>query len=342
MNSFKNLRNRTTVLVLVIITLVALITGGILVLLIWLGAISSDLMATVWLAPIMVGAGCIGGAMLAAFIMRFYIKPFDQLIAATQAIANGDFSVRVPENTRISEIGDLIHNFNLMAKELEGTEMFRSDFINNFSHEFKTPIVSIRGFARQLVSGDITEEERRQYSEIIASESERLSTMAANVLLLTKLEHQQLIAEKKPYSLDEQLRSCVLLFEKEWESKSIEPDVDLEDLIYVGNEEIMSHVWINLINNAIKYTGEGGRIRITATRSSSELIVNIADTGIGMKKEVLRRIFDKFYQGDGSHTESGNGLGLSLVKRIVELCEGRIVVDSEEGVGTVFSVYLPL
>ncbi|MEE0968368.1 MAG: HAMP domain-containing sensor histidine kinase [Clostridia bacterium] len=344
MSRSRSLRNRTTMLVLAIITLVALVTGGLLVMLIWLGVISSELMATVWLAPIIVGAGIIIGAMLAAFIMQFYIKPLDQLIAATKNIADGDFSVRVPERKRISEISNLIKNFNLMAKELEGTEMFRSDFINNFSHEFKTPIVSIRGFARQLKSGDLTEEERRQYTEIIAAESERLSTMAANVLLLSKLENQQLIGEKKPYSLDEQLRSCVLLFETEWENKNIELDIDLDDIIYKGNEEIMSHVWINIISNAIKYTDNDGKISIRAkvNERENEISVRISDKGIGMSREVLERIFDKFYQGDGSHAGNGNGLGLPLVKRILELCDGSITVESEIGAGSVFTVNLPI
>ena len=342
MNRFKSLRNKTTILVLVIMTLSALLTGGLLVLLIWLRVIPSALMATVWMAPITVCVGCIIGAMLAAFIMRFYIKPLDQLVAATKKIAEGDFSVRVPEKASIAEIDTLVKNFNRMTKELEGTEMFRADFINNFSHEFKTPIVSIRGFARQLQSGNITDEVRRQYTEIIVSESERLSNMSSNVLLLSKLENQQLISERSAYSLDEQIRNCILLLEKEWERKEIELDVELEELTYVGNEELMSHVWINLISNAVKYTPVGGKISVHALKKQGELLVRISDSGIGMPHDVIERIFDKFYQGDKSHTGNGNGLGLPLVKRIIELCDGRIVVDSEVGLGSAFSVYLPL
>ena len=327
---------------LVIITLSSLLTGGILLLLILLGIIPSALMATFWMAPITVCVGCIIGAILAAFIMRFYIKPLDDLLAATKRIAEGDFSVRVPEKTHLLEMEMLVENFNQMAHELEGIEMFRSDFINNFSHEFKTPIVSIRGFAKQLQSADLTKEERLKYTEIIADESERLSTMATNILLLSKLENQQLIPEKSEYSLDEQLRSCMLLFAKDWEEKNIELDIDLEDIAYMGNEELMSHIWINLIGNAVKYTPEGGKIALRAIKKSGEILVRISDNGIGMSHEVMERIFDKFYQGDGSHAGSGNGLGLPLVKRIIELCDGKIIVDSEIGAGTVFTVYLPV
>lgn len=341
MNRFRNLRNKSTLLVLVIIALSSLLTGGLLLLLILLGVIPSALMATFWMAPITVFVGCIIGAILAAFIMRFYIKPLDDLVAATKKIAEGDFSVRVPEKTHLLEVKMLVENFNRMAHELEGIEMFRSDFINNFSHEFKTPIVSIRGFAKQLQSSALSDEERLKYAEIIASESERLSNMSTNVLLLSKLENQQLIQEKKPYSLDEQLRFCVLLFAKEWEKKNIDMDIELDDITFVGNEELVSHIWINLIGNAVKYTPENGRIELRAFSKPDGIFVRIADSGIGMSHEVLERIFDKFYQGDGSHAGRGNGLGLPLVKRIVELCDGRIVVDSEVGAGSVFSVYLP-
>lgn len=341
MSSFRNLRNKSTMLVLIIITLCALLTGGILLLLILLGAIPSAVMAKAWVAPSVVLAGCIIGALLASFMMRFYIKPLDDLVVATKRISEGDFSVRVGGNTRIREIGQLIENFNGMAHELEGIEMFRSDFINNFSHEFKTPIVSIRGFARQLADSELSEEDRLKYTEIIVAESERLSNMATNVLLLSKLENLELIAEKKEYSLDEQLRNCILLFEKEWNGKGIELDIDFEDIRYHGNEELMSHIWINLIGNAVKYTPKNGRIVFRAFEKDGEIVVKIADSGIGMSRDTMEKIFDKFYQGDRSHSETGNGLGLPLVKRIVELCSGRVVVESEEGKGTEFTVCLP-
>ncbi|MBR6603492.1 MAG: HAMP domain-containing histidine kinase [Clostridia bacterium] len=342
MKKYRGLQNKGMLFLLLIVSISALIMAGVLLLLILFGAIPASIMARAWVTPIIVCAGCILGALLASFLMRFYIRPLDDIVAATKRISEGDFSVRVDRKTHVFEIGLLVDNFNSMAKELEGTEMFRSDFINNFSHEFKTPIVSIRGFAKQLQSEDLTDEEKKKYAEIIASESERLSNMATNVLLLSKLENQQLVGEKKPYSLDEQLRDCILLFEKDWEQKNIEMDVELDEIEYNGNEELMSHIWINLIGNAVKYTGDGGRIEIHACIREGNAVVSVSDNGIGMNGDVLEKIFDKFYQGDKSHSERGNGLGLSLVKRIMELCEGSIKVESELSRGTKFTVLLPL
>lgn len=341
MKKYKGLQNKGMLFMLLIISISALIVAGVLLLLILLGALSSSIMAKAWVTPLIVCVGCILGALLAAFLMRFYIRPLDDLVVATKRISAGDFSVRVDRKTRVKEIGLLVDNFNSMAGELEGTEMFRSDFINNFSHEFKTPIVSIRGFAKQLQSDDLTDSEKKKYADIIALESERLSNMATNVLLLSKLENQELVGEKKTYSLDEQLRKCVLLFEKEWERKDIDIDIELDEIEYNGNEELMSHIWINLIGNAVKYTPEGGRIALRAYVKNKEAVISVSDNGIGMNGDVIKRIFDKFYQGDNSHSGSGNGLGLSLVKRIVELCEGRIRAQSEAGKGSEFIVFLP-
>ena len=341
MKKYRGLQNKGMLFMLIIISISALIVAGVLLLLILLGAIPASIMAKAWVTPIIVCVGCILGAMLAAFLMRFYIRPLDDLVAATKKISAGDFSARVDRKTHVAEIGLLVDNFNSMAGELEGTEIFRSDFINNFSHEFKTPIVSIRGFAKQLQSDDLTDAEKKKYAEIIAHESERLSNMATNVLLLSKLENQELVGEKRSYSLDEQLRKCVLLFEKEWERKDIEIDIDLAEIEYNGNEELMSHIWINLIGNAVKYTPAGGKIAIRASIQNKEAVISVSDNGIGMSDKVIKRIFDKFYQGDDSHSGSGNGLGLSLVKRIVELCRGRINVESDPLRGTEFTVFLP-
>lgn len=337
-----SIRNRATLIVLAVMILAGLLTGTSFLLLIHLGLISTKFRLTVWMPIVLIGVSSLIGSILAAVMARTLIRPLDRLIAATQSIAKGDFSVRVDENNRFDELSELMRSFNLMTKELEGTEMFRSDFINNFSHEFKTPIVSIRGFAKQLENDNLSDEQRKAYTEIIVSECERLAAMSSNILLLTKLEHQQVICEKKLYSLDEQLRKCVLLFEKEWENKNIELDIDLDEIDYLGNEEIMSHMWINLLANAIKFTPSGGKISVRAFKKSSEISVRVSDTGEGMTREVLEHIFDKFYQGDSSHAKSGNGLGLSLVRRITELCGGRITVDSEVGGGSSFTVFLPI
>lgn len=334
------IRSKVTLIVLIVMISSGILTGLAFLALMRLGLISTTFRLTVWMPIVIIAVSSVLGAVFAALTVRLFIKPLDSLVKATQSIAKGDFSVRVDEQNRFGELSTLLRNFNIMTKELEGTEMFRSDFINNFSHEFKTPIVSIRGFAKQLENENISEEQRKQYTEIIVSECERLATMSSNVLLLTKLEHQQVVGERRAYSLDEQLRRSVLLFEKDWERKNIELDIDLEEISYVGNEELMSHVWINLLANAIKFTPDGGKISVRALKKEHEISVRISDTGVGMTHDVMEHIFDKFYQGDKSHAGSGNGLGLSLVRRITELCDGRIVVDSEVGAGSAFTVFL--
>lgn len=276
--------------------------------------------------------------------MKIWIGRITRISQAMRDIAKGNFKKRVPEEKEtevITELGDLERSFNQMASDLEGIEMFRNDFINNFSHEFKTPIVSIRGFARQLQSGNLNDEQRKEYIDIIVSESERLSTMSQNVLLLTKLENQSIVTEKSEFYLDEQIRNCILLLEKSWSEKDIELDIDLDEIEYEFNEEMLSHVWINLISNAIKFTPEGGKMRCSLKRIGNSVVFEIEDNGEGMSEEVKSRIFEKFYQGDSSHATKGNGIGLNIVQRIVTLAGGSISVESQIGNGSKFTVNIP-
>jgi len=281
------------------------------------------------------------GTSLSAMVSEKFLKPLHQLINATKIIAKGDFSVRVPEINNDSEIAVLLRNFNQMAEELGSIEMFRNDFINNFSHEFKTPIVSIRGFARQLQNENLSEEKRREYTDIIISEAERLTKMSSNVLLLTKFENQQFITNQTEYDLDEQIRNCIILLEKQWSRKNIDINLNLSNVRIYSNEEMLSYLWINLIDNAVKYTEENGKIFIILYETNDNIFFKITDTGKGMDEHTVKHIFDKFYQADKSRSTYGNGLGLSIVKRIVELCRGEITVDSKIGIGTSFSVTLP-
>ena len=237
---------------------------------------------------------------------------------------------------------ELIESFNLMTEDLSGIEMFRSDFINTFAHEFKTPIVSIRGFAKQLKNENLTEEERREYIDIIISESERLTKLSSNVLLLSKLENQSILSDYSVFSLDEQLRSDILLLEKQWTQKNLEIEPELDEVQYCGNAEVLSQLWVNLLSNAIKFTPEGGKIVIRLTKDSEWVKVMVRDNGIGMSPETLQHVFEKFYQGDRSHSVEGNGLGLALVKRIVELCGGNISIESEARNGSTVYVSLPI
>lgn len=268
-------------------------------------------------------------------------KPIQDMVEATKSISRGDFSVRVSEEWE-GAIGELLHSFNQMTAELGSTELMRNDFINIFSHEFKTPIVSIRGFARRLRSGNLTQQQREEYLQFIAEESERLSRLANSVLLIAKYENQTLIADQTEYDLDEQIRTCILRMESQWSERNIVFDVDLPKLPYRSNAEMMDHVWGNLIGNAIKYSHDNGKIHISARRDENFVTVWIRDEGIGIKQEHLRHIFDKFYQEDTAHASEGNGLGLALVRRIIELSKGEISVESQENHGTVFIVKLPL
>jgi signal transduction histidine kinase len=285
------------------------------------------------------------GAVIEIIIMiplgHYILKPLNELIKATKEVSKGNFNIKVKEANRKNEIGELIKDFNIMTNELRSIEMFRKDFINNFSHEFRTPIVSIRGFARQLQNSSLTDEQRQEYTDIIIRESERLANMSSNILLITKFENQKIITDKKLYYLDEQLRNCILLLQMQWEKKDISFNIELEPVQYFNNEEILSHVWLNLLKNAIKFSHRNGEITVKCQCEGGNIKVKISDNGIGMTDETREHIFEQFYQGDSAHASEGNGLGLTLVKRIVNLCGGKIDVKSCLGKGTDFIVRLP-
>lgn len=276
----------------------------------------------------------------ATLFNRYFNRMVSRLTRGLRAVADGDFSQQLdPEKG--GPLQPAYEDFNKMSKELQSIQTLRSDFINHFSHEFKTPITAIKGFAELLQEPDTTPEERDQYLQIILEESSRLADLANSTLLLTKLESQQCIAEKRPYSLDEQIKRCAILLSPAWEKKQISFTANLEPAEYDGNEELMRHVWLNLLSNAVKYTPEGGEITVTLQAGPEELIVSVADTGIGMSEEVRAHIFDKYYQGSPNGSGRGLGLGLSIVQRIVELCGGQIQVDSVEDQGSTFTVRLP-
>lgn len=262
------------------------------------------------------------------------------MLEATKSISRGDFTVRVAEEGE-DDMRELLHSFNQMTAELGSTELMRNDFINTFSREFKTPIVSIRGFARRLRSGNLTRQQQEEYLQFIAEESERLSNLSSSVLLIAKYENQKLITEQTDYDLDEQIRTCILRLESQWSAKNLLFDLDMPQLPYRNNSEMMDHVWMNLIGNAVKFSHEGGAIHIRAKKEDSHITVWIRDEGIGICPEHISHIFDKFYQEDTAHASSGNGLGLSLVHRILELCGGEIQAESQAGQGATFCVRLP-
>ncbi|MDE7192960.1 MAG: HAMP domain-containing histidine kinase [Oscillospiraceae bacterium] len=284
------------------------------------------------------------GFLLSFIIGGIILKPLSELIEATKRVSEGDYTARVEmgwsERHTIKELSALIRRFNEMAKELRNTELFRKDFISSFSHEFKTPLASIRGFARQLYEGNLTPEQQREFSKIILDETEYLSALSANTLLLTSLENRDIVSEKKRFSLDEQLRDCMIRLEPQWSEKNIEIDMEqMDDISIYWNDQLLAHVWNNLFDNAVKFTDEGGCIRVSCTRENGGVIVTVSDSGCGISPEALPHIFDKFYQEDSSHATKGNGLGLPLAKRIVELYGGTISAESTKQ-GTTFTVGL--
>lgn len=340
----KNLSIRRLMIAVVwIILLTAACISGIFITLLYLFRFAPLVGMRPFLLPVVTMLSCIViGSLLSLPATRFIIGPLKRLVEANKQVAAGNFNVKVDESAVSGELRELMVSFNQMTSELSEMEIFRNDFINNFSHEFKTPIVSIRGFAHQLLYDEgLSEEQKKEYISIIASESDRLSTMASNVLLLSKLEHQQILTDLCEFDLDEQIRRCILLLEKQWGPKNIQWNIELDVLRCRTSEELLSHVWINLLSNAIKFTPDGGEISVTLRPDGGGAVFFVKDTGIGMSRDTVTRIFDKFYQCDHSHTTTGNGLGLSLVKRIIELVGGEISVRSELGRGSEFRVWLP-
>ena len=282
------------------------------------------------------------GVFLANFFGKYYLRPLKSLIRATKEIKRGNFKARIDiDNHPESEMSRLIQSFNEMTRELDGIELFRNDFINNFSHEFKTPIVSIRGFARELQKDGLTAQQRQEYAKIIVEEADRLAKLSTNVLELSKLENQQIVTDRTEFYLDEQLRQSILLCEALWMEKEIEMIPELDEIKYYGNEELLAHIWNNLLGNAIKFTPPQGKITVRLWEDAGGVRVSFCDTGMGMRPEVMERIFEKFYQGDPSHHKSGYGIGLTMAHRAAVLCGGSILVESREGQGSTFAVTLP-
>ena len=288
----------------------------------------------------------VSSSALSIVINRNVFMPLRKLTKLTKQVSEGNYDINTEGITNFfterTDLGSLVESFEDMTQELSSTEIFRNDFIHNFSHEFKTPIISIRGFANQLYKGDLTPEQQREFAKIILDESEHLANMSSNVLLLSKLESQEIVSDREKFSLDEQLRTCMLLLEEQWSDKNITIDMDLDEIEYYQNKDLLYHVWMNLFSNAIKFTLEGGTVTVKCHTANDAVFVAVSDNGIGMDENTKNHIFEKFYQGDSSHATAGNGLGLSLVKRIVEMMEGRISVESSPDKGSTFIVSLPL
>lgn len=274
----------------------------------------------------------------------FTQRPVQKIIDAAQKIAQGDFTIRLEplryhlDGNGLNQIIDCI---NQMAEELSGTETLRTDFVANVSHELKTPLAVMQNYSTMLQNPNLAEEERNLYAKSITDACRRLSHLITNILKLNKLENQQFFSSAAQYDLSEQLCEDLLQFESVWEEKQIEIDTQIEEDVWIkADVELLSLVWNNLLSNAFKFTEPGGTVSVSLTSNETHAIVCVSDTGCGISREVGQHIFEKFYQGDSSHATQGNGLGLALVKRVVDIVGGDISVESEIGHGTSFTVTL--
>lgn len=280
------------------------------------------------------------GFVVTACVGKMIIRPLQKFEKAFDEIAKGNFDYRLSTDARFDDINKMAERLNAMTYDLAHIETLRNDFVANVSHEFKTPLAAIEGYATLLQNHMLPQEKREYYLGKILENTRRLSGLSTNVLTLSKLENQGDVTDRHEFRLDEQIRKSVLMLEDKWSTKHIEFDMKLPKQMYYGSETLLAQVWINILDNAIKCSYEGGTIQICMIREHGNIVVSVKDHGIGMSSEVQKHIFEKFYQGDSSRQTEGNGLGLALVKRILELCHGKVDVASKEGEGAVFFITL--
>jgi len=322
-----------------IVTVSMVLTYGIIYVLLKLriGTLTTILTSSTYMGmlTILLGTG------IAAYASTKMLSPIVKINDAAKKVAKGDFSVRLEERSIAKEIEEIAKSFNIMVKELASTETLRSDFVSNVSHEFKTPLSAIEGYTTLLQDESLSKEEQACYIERILENTSRLTKLTQSILSLSQLENQEIVLQKENYMLDEQIRRVLLGYETLWEEKGLVIDLSLEATPFYGNKALLAQVWSNLIDNAVKFSVPFGVLSIHCRAANGGVRVVVRDTGIGMTQEVKERAFDKFFQGERSHSVQGSGLGLALVKRIVILCGGTISLESEEGKGATFTVLLP-
>ena len=331
-----SLRTRLTALVTVEMLACVLLAYGLDVLL-------KNVLHLQWKVPLaveLVGVCLLIGILVTSQLSKFFFNPIKKLRKAMDQVAEGDFSVRLEEKSSSKEIMEIYTGFNLMAHGLSSTEILQTDFVSNVSHEFKTPINAIEGYSTLLQDGENLNEDQQEYVEKILYNTKRLSSLVGSILMLSKLENQQIPTNQSHYRLDEQIRQSIVGLEAAWEAKDIDFDVELDRVEYLGNEPMMRHVWDNLISNAVKFSPDGGLVRITLTKKLRKIVFTIEDSGPGLSEETQKHIFDKFYQADSSHKQEGNGLGLTLVKRVLAIEHGEIRVENRPLGGCCFTVTL--
>lgn len=283
----------------------------------------------------------LSGAAIAVGLSKIFVSPMMKLGDAMRKVAGGDFTVRLDCTSKIRDVREVYGSFNTMVKELGNTETLQTDFVSNVSHEFKTPINAIEGYASLLQDSQLTDEQKNAYIDKIIFNTRRLSDLVGSILLLSKVNNQTISLKASTFRLDEQVRQSILALESKWEKKEIEFYIDLDEIEYTGYENLLSHVWLNLIDNAVKFSPQNGQIRIRLKQLDGSVTFSIWDNGLPIPEADIDRIFNKFYQGDNSHASEGNGLGLALVRKIVAAAHGTINVTSSEDAGTEFVVALP-
>ena len=338
--SLRSLKMGFTLCIFLILAITISVFSGLELLLTRIGWLTED--ENAWtIFPVLVSAliSLPLGTVVTTGFLHFPMRPIKRLLRGMQRLADGHFEERL-DFGGMDTMKEMEDTFNTLASELQHTEILRSDFVNHFSHEFKTPIVSMRGFAKLLQRDDLTEQQRREYVDIIVDESTRLANMATNVLNLTKVENQTILSETTSFNLSEQVRKCILLLEKKWTAKEIELSADFDEYMISADEELLKQIWLNLLDNAIKFSPHGGEVAIRIAAREKNLFVSIHNHGPQIRAEERERMFDKFWQGDASRSSEGTGIGLSIVKRIVELHNGGIEVESSAS-ETAFIVRLP-
>ena len=329
-----SLRTRMTILVTIEILGCVLLTYGVYLLFHNVVKIEIPLVVELLCACLLVGI------LVTSQLVTLFFNPIKKLRIAMEQVADGDYSVRLEGKSSSREIMEIFSGFNLMTNELSATEILQTDFVSNVSHEFKTPINAIEGYSTLLQGSENLDEDQRVYIDKILLNTQRLSSLVGSILLLSKLENQQIPTNRSSYRLDEQIRQAVVALEPEWERKGIELDVELDVINYLGNEQMMHHVWSNLISNAVKFSPDNSLITVRLFREEMDIVFTIADQGPGLSAEAQKHLFDKFYQADNSHKQEGNGLGLALVKRILTIEKGEIQVENLPDCGCKFTVLL--
>lgn len=310
---------------------------------VWIWDLLNNYILVDWEMPLMLTLVVISlliGLFVTGFLSRLFFEPIKKLRHAMGKVAEGDFTTNLTTRSHSREIQEIYSGFNLMTEELRSMEVLQTDFVSNVSHEFKTPLNAIEGYSTLLQDCDNLTPQQQTYVEKIIFNTQRLSSLTGSILLLSKLENQQIQTGQSRFSLDEQIRQTIVMLEPDWAGKNIELDVEMDEISYFGNEVLLRHVWSNLLSNAVKFSSEGGLVQISLSTCGNEIRFQIRDFGPGIPDAAMKHIFSRFYQADSSHKQEGNGLGLALVDKILKLENGRIQAENCPDGGCRFTVHL--